>query len=178
MKPLNCILVTGLLIFSTVCNAVEEIDQKKLDAIKELMSVTGAGANNQQFANAFAQQLISALKTGNPDISDQAIQIVNDEVKRMVDEEFSSEKLQKKIYPIYARYFTLEDLQGLIAFNQSAVGKKANQVMPQLMQDSLSAVQQWTQKVGPKISASVLKRFEEEGIEVRVREKTREPDEK
>jgi len=182
VKLLKCLLIAGTLGFSLAyfplasigatekATAKEKIDEEKLHAIKQLMTVTGAGVNNQQFASAFAQQLISALKVGNPDISEQAVQIVKDEVKRMIDQEFTSEKLQKEIYPIYARYFTLEELQGLIAFNQSPIGQKANRVMPQLMQDSLSAVQQWTQIVGPKISASVLQRFEAEGIEVRVRD--------
>lgn len=135
------------------------------------MLVTGAGSNSKQFSDAFTQQLVSVLKLGNPHISPKAIEIVNDEVTRMVEQEFSEEKLQMMIYPIYDKYFTLEELQGLVTFNRSAVGAKANRVMPQLMQDSMTAVQGWSQDLGARISASVVERFKEEGIEVRPRNK-------
>ena len=147
----------------------QEIDPAKLATIKELMKITGASSNSQQFSDAFSQQFVSVLKLGNPQISDRAISIVEEEVSKLVEEEFAGESLQRLIYLIYARYFTLEDLNGLVAFNRSPVGTKANRVMPQLMEDSLDAAQIWSQEITPKISARVLKRLEEEGIKVRAR---------
>ena len=64
----------------------------------------------------------------NPQLPDRAVQIVNDEVGRIVENAFNTESLQQEIYPIYARYFTLEELEGLIEFNKSPAGIKANQV--------------------------------------------------
>jgi hypothetical protein len=155
--------------FGALSFADEAITEKKLDTIKELMFVTGAGTNSKQFSDAFSQQLISVLKLSNPDISPQALEIVHDEVTLMVEQEFSDEKLQKQIYPIYDKYFTLEELQSLVAFNRSEVGAKANRIMPELMEDSLAAVRLWSQDVGTRISAKVVKRFKEEGIEVQDR---------
>ena len=107
------------------------------------------------------------MRLGNPEISDRAIRIVEEEVSKLIEDEFVNESLQREIYRIYARYFTLEDLNGLVAFNRSPVGEKANRVMPRLMADSLSAAQIWSQEITPKISAQVIKRLEEEGIAVR-----------
>ena len=161
--PLFCLLfVSGGYI-----NAEEEIAQAKMDAIRELMQITGAEANSAQFSRLFTQQMLSILRANNPNISEKAVQIVTEEVARLVEEELHNGSLQAQIYPIYARYFTLEDLQGLIEFNKSPVGVKANKVMPRLMQDSVSAAQSWSEKVGPKISARVLKRFNQEGISLR-----------
>jgi hypothetical protein len=172
VKSLNRFYIVGLITISCTCSAADErISTEKLKTIKELMLVTGAGSNSKQFSDAFTQQLVSVLKLGNPHISPKAIEIVNDEVTRMVEQEFSEEKLQMMIYPIYDKYFTLEELQGLVTFNRSAVGAKANRVMPQLMQDSMTAVQGWSQDLGARISASVVERFKEEGIEVRPRNK-------
>jgi|TARA_B100001971_G_C18136704_1_gene508039 hypothetical protein len=148
----------------TVIAEEEEIAQKKLAAIRELMQITGAEASSAQFSALFTQQMLSILRTNNPSISDKAVQIVTEEVSRLVKEELKSESLQSQIYPIYARYFTLEDLQGLIDFNKSEIGVKANKVMPRLMEESLSAAQSWSEKVGPKMSERVLNRFKQEGI--------------
>ena len=145
----------------------EEIAQKKLAAIKELMQITGAEANSAQFSKLFTQQMLTILRANNPDISAKAVQIVTEEVAKLVKEELENGSLQSQIYPIYARYFSVEDLQGLIEFNKSAVGQKANKVMPYLMEESLSAAQSWSDKVGPKMSERVLDRFRHEGIVVR-----------
>jgi len=157
-----------LLLPSPVFSETQDINPEKLEAIKELMSITDATTNSEQFSQAFSQQLLSVLRISNPDISEQMIDIVHEEVRATVAKEFRDETLQKQIYPIYAEYFTLEELKGLVAFNKSAVGTKANRMMPHLMQDTLAAAQSWSQMVGPKISANVLERFEKEGIPIRI----------
>ncbi len=160
-------LLCLVLISGGYINAEGEVAQAKMDAIKELMQITGAEVNSVQFSRLFTQQMLSILRANNPDISEKAVQIVTEEVARLVEEELQNGSLQAQIYPIYARYFTLEDLQGLIEFNKSPVGVKANKVMPRLMQDSVSAAQSWSEKVGPIISERVLNRFRQEGISIR-----------
>ena len=70
------------------------------------------------------------------------------------------------MHRIYARYFTLEELNGLIAFNRSDIGRKANRVMPVLMRESMSAAQEWSEEIGPVISSRVQKRLAQEGIKI------------
>ena len=147
----------------------EELEPEKLALIKELIEVTGAATNSEQYVQAFSQQLISVLKISNPNLSDKAIEIVQQEVGLTVEEAFSSESLQKEIYPIYARYFTVEELQGLVAFNRSPAGRKANQVMPQLIAESTRAAQIWARTLSPQISHRVLQRFSDEGIEIQLK---------
>lgn len=155
-----------LLLLGSPFSFAEEIDERKLPLIKELIKVTGAATNSEQYIRAFSQQLISVLRISNPDLSDEAIQIVEEEVTKTVVAAFSSESLQQEIYPIYARYFTVEELEGLIAFNRSPAGQKANQVMPQLIAESTRAAQTWARTLSPQISHRVLQRFSDEDIEI------------
>ena len=171
IPALLCLLMLSTHVFVQGAAQAEEIPPEKLDAIRELMRVTNAEANRPEFAAAFTQQMLSMLRASFPDLSEKAVQIVTDEVTAMVNKELDEESLQLLIFPIYAKYLTLEELQGLIKFNESAVGKKANQVMPKLMQESLRAAQDWAQIVGPKMSDRVMERFKEEGIPVRVQTK-------
>ncbi|MFN3235922.1 MAG: DUF2059 domain-containing protein [Pseudomonadales bacterium] len=141
---------------------------EKLALIKELVQVTGAASNSEQYSRAFSQQLVSVLRISNPDLSDKAVRIVEEEVNKTINEAFSSESLQKQIYPIYAKYFTVEELKGLIAFNQSPAGQKANRVMPQLIAESNAAAQIWARTLSPQISGQVLRRLKDEGIDIKL----------
>jgi hypothetical protein len=154
------------LLFSSGLSAEESIPQEKLEAIRTLMQVTGAEANTEQFSSAFTHQIVSVLRTRNPELSAKAIAIVGEEVAKVVAEELANESLQLQIFPIYAKYFTLQELQALIEFNKSATGIKANKVMPMLMGESMNAAEVWTQYVAPRVSERVLKRFKDEGISI------------
>ena len=92
--------------------------------------------------------------------------MIADEVNLVVAEQLRKEVLQKKIYRIYAQYFTLKEIQGLTEFNRSEIGKKANQVMPILMRESMGAAQEWSEEIGPVLSARVIKKLEAEGVTI------------
>ena len=96
-------LASGFQISTLAAEA--EINPDKLLAIKELMSITGAATGSQQFSHIFSQQLLSVLRVSNPEITEQMVNIVNEEISRLLDQEFAKESLQKQIYPIYAEYF-------------------------------------------------------------------------
>nr|WP_229503064.1 DUF2059 domain-containing protein [Pseudoduganella guangdongensis] len=52
---------------------------------------------------------------------------------------------------MYARHFSAEDVKALTAFYRSPAGKKALQVMPQLMADSAQVAQKLTQERAKRI---------------------------
>lgn len=144
----------------------DEIDPAKAQAIRELLQVTGAEANQEQLTSTFTQQLVSVLRASNTTLPPDAVQMITDEVALVVAEQLRSEVLQIKMYRIYARYFTLEEIQGLTEFNRSEIGKKANQVMPILMRESMNAAQEWSEDIGPVLSARVRKKLEAEGVTI------------
>ncbi len=80
---------------------------------------------------------------------------INPEVPQEFWEEFMNEvnpnELIELIVPIYARYFSHEDIKGMIRFYQSPVGKKLVSVQPLITRDSMSAGQQWGMAIGRKI---------------------------
>lgn len=86
------------------------------------------------------------------------------ELTRTFTQQLKDKILQAKMYKIYARYFTLEDIEGLIEFNETPIGIKANRIMPILMQESINAAQQWSEEVGPIMSDRVMKRLKAEGV--------------
>ncbi len=140
--------------------------EKKVAAIKELMEVTGAEANEEALARTFSQQLVSVLQANDITLSDKAIGIIEDEVGLVVAEQLADARLQNRMYAIYERYFTLEELEGLIAFNKSPIGRKANRVMPILMRESSAAAQAWSEEIGPELSQRVMRRLSASNVDL------------
>ena len=59
------------------------------------------------------------------------------------------------IVPVYERHFTRKDIQGLIAFYQSPVGRKFVSVQPKLVAESMQIGQRWGQKVAQKVMREI-----------------------
>lgn len=163
---LQSIFVILLLLSIAGDSLAEATTSDKREAIKALLTVTGAEANRQQLTRTFTQQLISVLQANNTRLTPEMADIIEEEVDIMVGQQLEAELLQEKMYAIYDRYFTLEDIEALIAFNQSPIGIKANRVMPVLMRESMLAAQQWSEEIGPELSDRVRKRLAEEGVEI------------
>ena len=146
-------------------NAEEAIPVEKVEAIRELMQVTGAGADQAELIRVFTQQMLSVLKLNSKDLPDTIDKIVEEEVTSVIQNELANESLQSLVYPIYARYFTTDELRSLAAFYKTPAGQKANRVTLELMQESRVAAQAWSQSIGPALSERVLLRLRNEGIE-------------
>jgi len=144
----------------------DEIDPAKSAAIRELLEITGAQANRAELTRTFTQQLVSVLQANKTQLSNDAIAIIQEEVDQVVGEQLRTGELQRKMYRIYARYFSLEEIEGLIEFNRSDIGRKANRVMPILMRESMAAAQEWSKEIGPDLSRRVSRRLNEEGIRI------------
>ena len=157
---LLCLLVSGPAIG-------EELTPQKQAAIKELMMVTGATKIGAMFSNAFAGQMIQALKQSRPDVDPRIFNIIKEETEQFMTEEMvEKESFFPFVYPIYKKYLSLEELKGLIAFYKTPLGKKAVSVLPQLTQESMMAGQQWAQTIIPAFQQRLTQRLKQEGIEL------------
>ena len=65
--------------------------------------------------------------------------------------EVNVEELTSLIIPIYDKNYSDEDINQLIQFYQSPLGKKVISSMPQIMQESMQAGQVWGEKIGTKV---------------------------
>ena len=145
----------------------DELTLEKKEAIKELLIVTGATQMGELFGNAISQQMIQVLKNSKPDIDPKALDIVNEEIKVLMHEELVvKESLNPFMYPIYHKYLTLEETNGLIRFYKTPLGRKTISVMPKMTQEGMKAGQAWGQSIGVKLQQRVLDRFKKEGIKI------------
>jgi uncharacterized protein len=114
--------------------------EQKQAHIRKLLELTGSGKLGIQVM----KQMIDSLRTSMPKVPQK---FWDDFMK-----EAKPEQLVELIVPIYDKYLTDEDVQSLIQFYQSPVGKKVIQVLPQITQESMQAGQQWGAEIGQKVA--------------------------
>mgnify|MGYP001176955712 CR=1 FL=1 len=55
--------------------------------------------------------------------------------------------IQKSVYPMYDKYFSISELQDLVAFYKSLTGRKMVAVMPRMYMDAADALKPFTDKM-------------------------------
>lgn len=79
-----------------------------------------------------------------------------------LEKEFSKtsiDDLTEMMVPVYSKYMTLSDLQEIIAFYETPIGKKLAQSTPFITQESMQVGQIWGMKIGQDFE----KRMKEKG---------------
>ncbi|MCW3466046.1 DUF2059 domain-containing protein [Chitinophaga nivalis] len=115
--------------------------------IKTFLELTGAGKLGVQLS----QHLIASFKG--------QFTAVPAEFWEKATSNINADELINLSIPIYAKYYTTEDIDELIRFYKTPVGQKAIQVTPLLMQESMEVGKVWGQQLAQKI----LKELEEKG---------------
>ena len=121
------------IMFACSESAAAEAEKQKEDAIRELMVLTGAGDLGTQMM----EQMGAALAAGQGD-DFQAFWTD-------FSERIEAGDLIEMVVPIYAKHFELAEIEEVIRFNKTPVGKKFVRVMPDIMQESMAAGMEWGQ---------------------------------
>ncbi|MEO6228988.1 MAG: DUF2059 domain-containing protein [Ferruginibacter sp.] len=111
----------------------------KTDNIKKLLELTGSGNLGVQVAG----NMITSFKQTYTDVPDEFW----DNFKKELD----ADAITNMVIPIYEKYYTETEIQQLIDFYQTALGKKVIANMPAIMQESMEAGRQYGQKIGEKV---------------------------
>jgi len=102
---------------------------------------------------AAINQMLTMMKEQAPDSDSEFFKLMEQEftVKAM-------KELFHKMVPVYAKYFTQEDLEQLIAFYETPIGQKFVNTTPMVMQESMQIGQEWGMELGKKIEKMMKER--------------------
>ncbi|WP_243347794.1 DUF2059 domain-containing protein [Parabacteroides sp. FAFU027] len=116
---------------------------KKIDQLLELTGMAKVGVQ-------MAQNMLNTMKASYPKV----------DAKFWTDfqKEMSPKDLNNLIKPIYDKYYTEADIDQLITFYNSPIGKKVIQQTPAISQESMLAGQNW----GKQLAEKILKRLEQQ----------------
>ena len=120
-------------------------------------------------ADRFDMRVVKLMKL--MDINDWILQMLEMTIRAQIpqlDAEipgFPSEECVKKILqrvdvdsllyqmvPIYRRYYTNEEILGLIAFYETPLGRKSAKELPQIIQETMVASQTWGERLMEKVA--------------------------
>lgn len=120
---------------------------KKTEKIKQLLELSGSAKLGIQVMNIMIPQFSKAYPDVDKKIWDEIMTEVN--VQDLID----------LIIPIYEKYYTEEDIDQLIQFYNSPIGKKSVEMMPFITQESMQAGQAW----GSELSLKVINKLKQKG---------------
>ena len=126
----------AILSLAAVAAAQTPPERTKEQAARELITITGA----DKLALQVLDQMIPALKQAIPDLGDDFWL----EVRASID----PEALISLTVPAYTKHFSLEELDGLIAFYKTPLGQKVVSTMPEVMRETMAAGQAWGEQLG------------------------------
>jgi len=133
------ILLTSLC-FSSI--AFSQIKEQKVEKLVEAMQF-------DKSINAMMAQLIESYSQKYPNVPK--------EYWTQFQKKMNPKEFQKKLTPVYLKYYTEEDLDGLITFYNSPIGKKSIEVMPFVMRDAMEIGEEWGQEISKKVIADLEK---------------------
>ncbi len=166
MKKFVVALALVLSVISTPVSAAE-ISAEKKTLVKELMSLSGVKETAQIMARMMSTSIINVIRKTNPKIKESALTIIDEVAYQTVNEEMlESENFYILLYPIYDKYYSTDDLEGLLTFYRTPLGQKVLKTTPQVVQESAIAGQQFGQALGPLIGQRVKERLQKEGIKL------------
>ncbi|WP_120518226.1 DUF2059 domain-containing protein [Chitinophaga barathri] len=146
MKKLVCTMLVCIFCAQTVFSQTEPTPEK----VKELMQLTGAANLGIQMMN----NMIGEFRTMLPHVDSTFWQDFAKEVK--VDE------MVDLVVPIYQKHFTSQDVDGLIAFYKTPLGRKTVAQLPLVTQECYHA----GQKYGEQLGKRVVERLKAKGIDL------------
>jgi hypothetical protein len=116
---------------------------------KRLLELTGASKLGMQMIDGMMQNFKGAL----PNVPDEFWTTFRAKVK--------ADDLVEMVIPIYEKHLTEEDVDGLIAFFSSPVGRRFVEKQPLILADSMKVGEAW----GAKLADQVLSDLRAKGYE-------------
>ena len=153
----------AICVFFSPAKAEELTREKKAD-IEQLLIMTGALSLGKQMSAAVVENFVETLKHARPDIPQDVLNILQQEIAATFDENIDS--LKDEMIPLYHKYFTSAELKEMIRFYSTDLGKKTIKVMPNLLQEGMAVGHKWGQSLAPKINKRVANKLRQQGVQI------------
>jgi uncharacterized protein len=125
--------------------AATQSDEKKIDPgkeadIRKLLELTGTKTSMEQTMESMEKSVKPMVANSLPpgDYREKLVDLFFEKFRAKMD----LQKLLDLAVPIYDKYFSDEDIKGLIQFYKTPLGQRASKALPQLTEELTEAGQQ------------------------------------
>jgi hypothetical protein len=151
---------------SFAAGAADTVPEPLHGDILQLIKMTQATNMAELVGNAVAQQLANNLRAADPTISPKAFSIIEEETSKIFANPATVNGLIERLMPVFAEYYTDQDVRGMIAFYKTPLGQKMIRTNPKIAQASLQIGEAWGRELAPELVKHIRARFKQEGIKV------------
>ena len=144
---IKTIVVLSFCLTTVFTNAQSNSKQEK---IQQMLELTGAGKLGIQVMN----QMMTNFKSTYPKVDQEFWNDFKKEVK--------ADDIVNLMIPIYDKHYSENDIEQLILFYKSPIGRKTIAVTPLITQESMIAGQHWGMATGRK----VIEKLKEKGLPI------------
>jgi hypothetical protein len=137
--------------------------QKRMEVARQLTQSDNVGKIQDQIIGLLSKQFTDLMVEKNPKKEKEIRELMGS-----VFGELSARKneVMDKVAEVYARHFDSAELQQILAFKQSPVGRKMDAELPGIMQESLVIGQQWGQQVGQEAMRRFMEKARSQGLDL------------
>lgn len=164
MKTSKLFMLALVVLFPCVLLASPGVTAPTGADVRALLEVNGAVDLGEQIGALTSQQIIAVLRQSTPNLPARADGVIQDVVTNYLREQVLKDNLTDKLIPIYTKNFTKADIQQLIAFYQSPIGKKLVSSMPAITADSARIGQEWAAAILPGLQTRLIERLKSEKL--------------
>src|SRR5262245_24287155 len=152
------VLMTVALTVPAIGQATDSSSEKK-DNIRHLMTVMGA----EKLAATVLDQYLQAMKPilAQASLNDEEVRKRLDRFSEIMSDEFKQVNLSTMYVELYDKYFTSDEIKGLIQFYESPIGKKYIEVLPAITQESMKRGMEVGSTVGQRAFERLVEEFPE-----------------
>ncbi|HZL47302.1 MAG TPA: DUF2059 domain-containing protein [Opitutaceae bacterium] len=137
LKPLTAVLAALCLALT----ADAQVTKEQEAGIRKMMRLTGM----IQLMEQINDQMVATLKQDAPAGVPEGFW------SRVREKRMNREQVVGQMIPVYAKYFSVEDLKAINAFYESPAGQHLVTNLPLAMQENMKIGQAWGQKVSQEI---------------------------
>lgn len=141
---------TLFILVSSTCSTFCQDNTNYRSTLKKMLEVGGSEASFK----VVIKQMFDMLKLQKTNVPDSVWSEFENEFLKT-----SMEDLVDMLTPVYQKHLTATDLDKMIEFYQTPVGKKYAEKTPVIMQESMQVGQQWGARIGKKFQ----ERLQEKG---------------
>jgi len=164
LRKLFCAALMAALISSqSPAQAQDKIDEAALAAATELVKASGMSKMLETMLPLISDQIIGLMVKVKPELKGQYDVFIREFLKTAMGD--GREEVFREIAMLYARKFTADEINDVVAFYKSPTGIRMLELLPEIQAEATKIGQAWGGNVARQTLESLRAKLKEDGHE-------------
>lgn len=160
MKSACITIILSLLIVPSL--HARALEPEKRELIDQMLEFSEVGSVVNYMASALTIQMFEALKKKHDNIDQAVAGIIYAEAQTIMREEYVlNNRLNEIFYSLYDEAFSTKELEEMVAFFSTDIGRKTLLTLPIISQKSQEQAKLHARAIGPNIQQRIMNKLKE-----------------